>query len=298
MKKNLLLSSLLLVVSFYSCKDSTEERQNMSLESKSETKMKRKYDKAQDYTYTNWVLKSSDSVRKIFKETFTPKQLQTIVALNRVDKNTFVNVDTLLIPDQFDDDFLAYSPFPYTLNNAKEMDKLAIFSYEIQAYGLYENGELIKWGPSSMGSKQNKTPEGLYFCNWKGEETVSTFDDEWILRWNFNLDNEKGIAWHQYSLPGYPASHSCLRLLEEDAKWMYDWADEWILADEQTIKAKGTPVIVYGAFDFDGRKPWLNLAKDSHANDITKDALDKIVANYQAEIMKEQQNRKQVVSNK
>src|SRR5690606_32876782 len=150
MKKNLLLSSLLLVVSFYSCKDSTEERQNMSLESKSETKMKRKYDKAQDYTYTNWVLKSSDSVRKIFKDTFTPKQLQTIVALNRVDKNTFVNVDTLLIPDQFDDDFLAYSPFPYTLNNAKEMDKLAIFSYEIQAYGLYENGELIKWGPSSM----------------------------------------------------------------------------------------------------------------------------------------------------
>jgi len=294
MKKIFLITILLPLVIVYSCKDNSKERQEMSFEKKIE----RKYKKAQDYTYTNWVLKSSDSVRKIFKETFTPKQLQTIVALNRVDKNTFATVDTLLIPDQFDDDFLAYSPFPYTLSNAAEIEKLAIFSYEIQAYGLYEHGELIKWGPSSMGSKQNMTPEGLYFCNWKGEETVSTFDDEWILRWNFNLDNEEGIAWHQYSLPGYPASHSCLRLLEEDAKWMYEWADEWILADKETVKAKGTPVIVFGSFNFNGRKPWLDLAKDSHANDISTETLNTLVAQYQVEILKEQDNRKTVLASK
>ena len=294
MKKIFLITILLPLVIVYSCKDNFKERQEMSFEKKIE----RKYKKAQDYTYTNWVLKSSDSVRKIFKETFTPKQLQTIVALNRVDKNTFATVDTLLIPDQFDDDFLAYSPFPYTLSNAAEIEKLAIFSYEIQAYGLYEHGELIKWGPSSMGSKQNMTPEGLYFCNWKGEETVSTFDDEWILRWNFNLDNEEGIAWHQYSLPGYPASHSCLRLLEEDAKWMYEWADEWILADKETVKAKGTPVIVFGSFNFNGRKPWLDLAKDSHANDISTETLNTLVAQYQVEILKEQDNRKTVLASK
>ena len=202
----------------YSCKDTTEQRQETS----SKTKIERKYDKAQDYTFSNWVLKDSDSVLKKFRETFTAQQLQTIVALNRVDKSNFHTMDTLVIPDKFDDDFLAYSPFPYSIDEAKDINKLAIFSYAIQAYGLYENGELIKWGPSSMGSEKNKTPEGLYFTNWKGEETVSTFDDEWVLRWNFNLDNEKGIAWHQYSLPGYPASHSCLRLLEEDAKWMFD----------------------------------------------------------------------------
>lgn len=294
MRKKILISSLLLAISFYSCKDTTEKRQETSLEKK----MERKYDKAQDYTYSNWVLKNSDSVRKIFKEKFTSKELTTIVALNRVDKNTFVNLDTLLIPDQFDDDFLAYSPFPYTLSSAKDVKKLAIFSYPIQAYGLYENGELVKWGPSSMGSKQHLTPEGLYFCNWKGEEVISTFDDEWVLRWNFNIQNEEGIGWHQYQMPGYPASHSCLRLLEADAKYMYDWADEWILADKETVKAKGTPVIVYGSFDFDARKPWLNLAKDSHANDIAAETLNGIVTKYQAEILKEQKNRDVVVVSK
>lgn len=294
MKKTILITAFATLLTVIGCKDTPEERQEKSLGKKFE----RKYDKAQDYTYTNWVLKSSDSVRKIFKEKFTSQQLTTIVALNRVDKNTFATVDTLLIPDQFDDDFLAYSPFPYTLSSAKDVKKLAIFSYPIQAYGLYENGELVKWGPSSMGSKQHKTPEGLYFCNWKGEEVISTFDDEWVLRWNFNIENQEGIGWHQYQLPGTPASHSCLRLLEADAKWMYDWADEWILADKETVKAKGTPVIVYGSYNFDGRKPWLDLAKDSHANDISAETLNGIVGKYQAEILKEQKNRDAITAAK
>lgn len=294
MKKTILITAFATLLTVIGCKDTPEERQEKSLEKKFE----RKYDKAQDYTYTNWVLKSSDSVRKIFKEKFTSQQLTTIVALNRVDKNTFASVDTLLIPDQFDDDFLAYSPFPYTLSSAKDVKKLAIFSYPIQAYGLYENGELVKWGPSSMGSKQHKTPEGLYFCNWKGEEVISTFDDEWVLRWNFNIENQEGIGWHQYQLPGTPASHSCLRLLEADAKWMFDWADEWILADKETVKAKGTPVIVYGSYDFEGRKPWLNLAKNSHANDISTETLNEIVGKYQAEILKEQKNRDAITAAK
>lgn len=290
-KKHLFLT--LCGLSFlYSCKDTTEQRQETS----SKTKIERKYDKAQDYTFSNWVLKDNDSVRKIFRKTFTSKQLQTIVALNRVDKSNFHTIDTLVIPDKFDDDFLAYSPFPYSIDEAKEIKKLAIFSYAIQAYGLYENGELIKWGPSSMGSEKNKTPEGLYFTNWKGEETVSTFDDEWVLRWNFNLDNEKGVAWHQYSLPGYPASHSCLRLLEEDAKWMFDWAEEWILEDEQNIKAKGTPVIVFGSYNFGGQRPWLQLAKNNHANDLTKEDINSVIKPYKAEIIKEQENRAQVTA--
>jgi len=282
MKKMILFVGLISFLTIFSCKDMIEKRQETSLEKK----LERKYKKAQDYTYTNWVLKSSDSVRKVFKEKFTSAELTTIVALNRVDKSSFTSVDTLLIPDQFDDDFLAYSPFPYTLDHAKDIKKLAIFSYPIQAYGLYENGELIKWGPSSMGSKEHLTPTGLYFTNWKGEEVISTFDDEWVLRWNFNIQNEEGIGWHQYSLPGYPASHSCLRLLEADAKYMFDWADEWILADKETVKAKGTPVIVYGEYAFEGRRPWLDLAKDSHANDISKEELDQIVHKYQEEILK------------
>lgn len=294
MKKRIYLLPTLILLPFFGCKDNNHERQETSLKKK----LERKYEKAQDFTFSNWVLKDNDSVRTIFKKNFSSKQLQTIVALNRVDKNTFHTVDTLVIPDKFDDDFMAYSPFPYTLKQAESINKLAVFSYAIQAYGLYENGELVKWGPSSMGSEKHPTPEGLYFTNWKGEEVVSTFDDEWVLKWNFNIQNEEGIGWHQYSMPGYPASHSCLRLLEEDAKWMYDWADEWILADKQTVSAKGTPVIVFGTYDFKGRKPWLNLATNNHANDLSNDLLNELIGKYRAEIEKEQQNRQSVLAKK
>ncbi len=299
MNKKILLSiPLMCLAGLVSCNDSNKKEDGNGTVVENHDKPKRKYDKAQDFTYTNWNLKDNDSVKKTFKQKFTAQELATIVALNRVDKNTFHTVDVLTIPDKFDDDFMAYSPFPFTVKSADKINKLVVFSYPIQAYGVYENGELVKWGPTSMGSKQHKTPEGLYFTNWKGEEVQSTFDDEWILRWNFNVQNEEGIGWHQYSLPGYPASHSCLRLLESDAKWLYDWADEWILADKENVEAKGTPVIVYGAYNFDGEKPWLQLAANNKANDIATETLDGLIKKYEQEILKEQENRAKVVANK
>ncbi|MFN3756690.1 MAG: L,D-transpeptidase [Flavobacterium sp.] len=257
----------------------------------------RKYDRPQDFTYSIWSLKN-DSVRKSFKAKFSSSEITTIVSLNRIDKNTLQRADSLIIPTTFDDDFLAYSPFPYTLKNLFEVPKTVIFSYPIQAYGLYEYGELVKWGPTSLGSKAHKTPTGLFFTNWKGEEVQSTVDDEWILRWNFNIENTAGVGWHQYELPGYPASHSCLRLLENDAKWMYDWADEWILKDATTVQAKGIPVIVYGEYDFEGESPWLALVRNPKANDISEKELESIVSKYLAEILKEQENRAKVLVQK
>lgn len=255
----------------------------------------RKYDKPQDFTYKIWSLKN-DSVRKLFKSKFSSTEITTIISLNRIDKNTLQKADSLIIPNKLDGDFLAYSAFPYTIEKLFDIPKIAIFSYPIQAYGLYEYGELVKWGPSSLGSEVNKTPIGLFFTNWKGEEVQSTVDDEWILRWNFNIENTDGVGWHQYQLPGYPASHSCLRLLEHDAKWLYDWAEEWILKDASTVQAKGTPVIIFGDYDFDGKSPWLNLIENSKANEISVRELENLVSKYLAEIIREQENRAQILA--
>ena len=266
--------------------------------SKNETEKKhlipeRKYEKSQDFKYTIWSLKN-DSIRKVFKSTFTSSEITTIVSLNRIDKSNLKLVDSIIVPDTFEDDFLAYAPFPYTLESIFEIPKLVIFSYPIQAYGVYEFGELVKWGPSSLGSKAHQTPTGLFFTNWKGEEVQSTFDDEWILRWNFNIENKEGVGWHQYELPGYPASHSCLRLLENDAKWLYDWADEWILKDASTVSAKGTPVIIFGTYDFESKSPWYNLTINPNANTITTADLETIISTHKIEILKEQEIRKKV----
>lgn len=246
--------------------------------------------------YIPWVLKGNDSLEHRFKKSFSPQQLHLIWTINRIDGNHYQNADTLLVPDVFVDDLLAYAPFPFKVESLQAIPKIALFDYSIQAYGLYENGYLVKWGATSMGSRAHPTPTGLFFCNWKGEEVQSTFDDEWILKWNFNIANKQGIGWHEYALPGVPASHSCLRLLAEDARWMYDWAEEWILKDEETELAKGTPVIVFGEYPFDERKPWLNLLESPTALQLHEEEIETTVAPFLEEIARQQQKRTEVLN--
>ena len=142
-----------------------------------------------------------------------------------------------------------------------------------------------------MGSKKNQTPTGLFFANWKAEETISTVDDEWKLLWNFNIANKLGVGWHQYELPGYPASHSCLRLTETDAKFLYTWADQWVLKDDQNVAVKGTPTIVFGGYDFDGSKSWYALVKNPEALKISESDIEGITKPFLEEILAEQKNR-------
>ena len=151
--------------------------------------------------------------------------------------------------------------------------------------------ELVYAGPTNMGRKADPTPTGLYYTNWKAEKTTSTFNDEWDLKWNFNIENKLGIGFHQYELPGYPASHSCLRLQEKDARYLYDWADQWILAKDDSIAAKGTPVIVFGAYPFGAAKPWLQLVNNPHILDIPESAIQQQATPYLQDIIMQQQKR-------
>lgn len=166
-------------------------------------------------------------------------------AINRADSSHLVAMDSIIVPDTTDADIAYYLPFPLTVPALKDVNKVVLFSYNTQAFAAYENGEMVYTGPTNMGRKTDMTPTGLFFTNWKAEKTISTFNDEWELKWNFNIANKLGVGWHQYAMPGYPASHSCLRLLEEDAVYLYTWADQWVLNQKEEIKFKGTPVIVF-----------------------------------------------------
>lgn len=232
-------------------------------------------------------------------DSLSDEERYVVLALNRLDEKNHKLADKLIIPDSISLNMMKYTPFPKFVDTLKAVNKIAIFSYPIQAFALYENGELVKWGPTSMGKKATPTDTGLFFTNWKAEETKSSFDDEWILRYNFNVENKLGIGWHQYDMPGYPASHACMRLLEKDAVQMYGWAEQWVLTkNEQDTKAKGTPVIVYGSYDFEGPKPWLSLVEDGLANDVTEEELSTELAPFIEEILKEQKIREDYFKNR
>lgn len=277
MKKIILLLSIFVVL--FSCK---QNETKTTVETK---KVRiRKQPKLISYTLTNtkqWLEQNAKDSSK----------MEIALAINRTDKTNFAQMDSVLIPGDFSGDIEFYLPFPNHVDYLKDIDKIIYFSYPTQTFAAYENGELIYTGPTNMGRKKDPTPTGLFYTNWKAEQTTSTFNDEWDLKWNFNIANKEGIGWHQYSLPGYPASHSCLRLQEKDARHLYDWADQWVLANEENVKVKGTPVVVFGTYNFDAPRPWLQLIDNPKAINITENEIEELTKPFLSGILLEQKNR-------
>ncbi len=239
--------------------------------------------------------KVKDSLFALFNKKYTEKERYAILALNRLDSKNKWSADTLVVPAKVDTTLMEYAPFPLQLDVLSPVKKFVVFSYPIQAYGVYSNGSLVKWGPTSMGKKSAKTKTGLTFANWKKKLAISTVDSEWKLPYNFNIFNLDGIGWHQYDLPGYPASHSCLRLLMNDAKWLYNYADTWVLnPGGATTKARGTAVLVYGDYPWGKRKPWRKLLNDPNSNNISVEEMTKMIEPNIEKILKEQDNRERV----
>lgn len=220
-----------------------------------------------------------------------------ILALNRVDKNRVRKLDSLVVPDTILSVYNFYSPFPQRIDMLEKVKKIMIISQSHQAFAVYEFGNLVKWGPTSTGKKSTPTPNGLFATNWKSKKTISTDNSEWILKWYFNLENFSGVSLHEYELPGYPASHACARLLSEDAKWIYYWADQWILtADGESIIAYGTPVIIYGVYNFNGIKPWKLLSSDPTKARIDVEELKAEIEKHMITIITRQEDREKVLT--
>lgn len=185
-------------------------------------------------------------------------QQQTVLKLNRVDA-AHARRRTLVVPDSIAAE-LDYAPLPGTIFALRAVPKMVVVSRRVQAFGAYEHGVLVRWGPTSTGKTTTPTDTGLFFTNWKDRQAISTDDPSWILDWYVNFIALKGVAFHQYAMPGFPASHGCVRLLEEDARWMFGWTDSWVPGRGSEVKRYGTPVLVFGDWERGAPAPWLDLA--------------------------------------
>lgn len=193
-----------------------------------------------------------------------------VLRLNRVDAEHAASLDTLIVPDP-PDDFVAPPPLPERVSALDSLARAIVVAIRVQAFAAYDSGRLVRWGPVSTGGRSSETLPGAYHVNWKLPEHRSTVDTSWVMRWCVNLDNLEGTALHQYALPGRPMSHCCVRLLEEDARAIYDWVAEWTLArDGRSVLVPGTPVYLIGAYDFSAPPPWRRLPADPAAASLSE----------------------------
>jgi hypothetical protein len=187
---------------------------------------------------------------------FSASQLATLEKLNRADVKRLRRLKMLVVPAEWYDDDLRYSPFPLAYAAAGATRKLVIVSLTMQAFAAYEDGRLVRWGPVSSGRRPGLTPSGLFRLNWRSRARHSTVNPDWYMEWYFNFDNGGGLALHAYALPGYPASHGCIRLLERDAMWLYEWGEP------------GTPLHIAGLYAFAAPPPWRSIEQLAEGVDL------------------------------
>lgn len=195
------------------------------------------------------------------REGFTEPQLALLEKLNRADAGHLEQLPELVVPESWKEDELTHSVLPMRDAWSEEWPTFVVVYLPGQLFGAYEFGSLVRWGPISSGGRHSPTGAGLFALNWRSTGRASTIDPDWFMRWYFNFGNREGLAFHEYALPGYPASHGCIRLLERDARWLFHWGDPWVLNTSETQVVKpGTPVFIVGEYDFNAAPPWRSLA--------------------------------------
>ena len=155
------------------------------------------------------------------------------------------NLDRLTIYD--------VSPFPRYIESDGE--KTIYVSQEKLAWGAYDDkGELLWWGPLSSGSGHCRgldgtciTPSGSFRVIRK--QDIDCISTAFPLRSNgesggaempYCMHFFRGYALHgSDTVPGYRASHGCVRIFVEDARWLNE---EFV--DLPGSGMKGTRVVV------------------------------------------------------
>jgi hypothetical protein len=98
---------------------------------------------------------------------------------------------------------------------------MAIVSIKTQQVTFYDADGWILRAPVSTGTTGRETPAGVFAVLEKNKEHHSTlYDDAWMpnmqrITWN-------GIALHGGPLPGYAASHGCVRMPYGFAEKLFD----------------------------------------------------------------------------
>nr|WP_241654546.1 L,D-transpeptidase [Granulicella sibirica] len=97
---------------------------------------------------------------------------------------------------------------------------LAVISLQTQRVYVYRNGVLIGVATVSTGKPGHQTPTGVFTILQKQIHHKSNLYDSAPMPYMERL-TWSGVAMHAGDLPGYPASHGCIRMPISFAKLLY-----------------------------------------------------------------------------
>jgi hypothetical protein len=181
--------------------------------------------------FTCFKIKPGDSWEKLAPDL---KQRDLLQRINRMNIQPRVGSFIAMPTNLADMTIYDASPFPRYITPPGA--KTIYVTQKDLAWGAYDaDGNLVWWGPISPGQsycpdihQSCTTPDGSYVMQWKeGIDCISS-------QFPIHKDGSKGGApmpycmhfWGGYAMhgstevPGYAASHGCVRMFTRDAEWL------------------------------------------------------------------------------
>lgn len=97
-----------------------------------------------------------------------------------------------------------------------------VVSIARQRVKIYDNNGLFAESPISSGTASNPTPTGIFSIIQKNKHHRSNLYSNAPMPFMQRI-TWSGVALHEGQLPGYPASHGCIRLPRDFAVKLWSW---------------------------------------------------------------------------
>ncbi|GFO64619.1 L,D-transpeptidase [Geomonas paludis] len=201
-----------------------------------------------DYLYEWDCVKvtGKDTPYKIFG-----KQWQDGLRFNRMDRRHFLAGMSVKVPRHMED-IRDFNPMPPLYYEAEKEPQLILIDQNEMFLGAYEFGVLVFSAPVAVGVDEYRLKNGSYRVDsvdpvhesslYPVEGTDRPYPMHYGLRFHVDKRDDGWTSYwiHGRDLPGYPASHGCIGLTDEemqlayygepakpllmDAKKLYQWA--------------------------------------------------------------------------
>jgi L,D-transpeptidase catalytic domain len=155
-----------------------------------------------------------------------------VLRFNRMDRRHFIGGRSIKVPNRLED-VINFTPLPATYPDAAMDDKFILVDQTESFLGAYEHGKLVFSDPAAIGISGHRVPNGEFRIDaldrnhtsnlYTIEEVGRPYPMHFALRFfrDKQTDGWPSYYIHGRDLPGYPASHGCIGLYDEEMQKDY-----------------------------------------------------------------------------
>jgi len=162
-------------------------------------------------------------------ETLFGERWKDVARFNRIDRRHLFPGLSIKVPLRVEE-MEGYTPMPREYPAAAGEEKFLLLDLSEQFIGAYEYGRLVFSAPATTGEGGHETPSGEFRITAYHRDHRSTLypidntDIPYPMTYAllFHTDPAGVTYWiHGRDLPGYPASHGCVGLYDEEMQKKY-----------------------------------------------------------------------------